>query len=153
MISFKNVSFSFEDKRILSDVNFEIPDGKFIGILGPNGGGKTTLLKLSIGLLKPTEGEIKIHEKRISYISQTTSMNDSSFPATVEEVVGLGLVTPNPFNNFKKKKDKIYKVLKELNLFDIRKKLVSLVATCGLCSCFLPSTVPGSQKHDRIALP
>lgn len=125
MIDFKNVSFSFEDKKILSDVNFEIPDGKFIGILGPNGGGKTTLLKLSIGLLKPTEGQIKIHEKRISYISQTTSMNDSSFPATVEEVVGLGLVTANPFNNFKKKRDKIYKVLKELNLFDIRKKLVS----------------------------
>ena len=125
MIQFENVTFSFKDEVILSNINFKLEDGQFIGILGPNGGGKTTFLRLAIGLLKPVHGKIQIKERKISYISQTTSINDGAFPATVYEIVSLGLVDSNILHNYKRKKDKVNKVLKDLNLYDLRHKLVS----------------------------
>ncbi len=126
MITLKDVSFSFPDTEILEDVSFQLEDGEFIGILGPNGGGKTTFLRLILGLLKPQTGEVIVTDKRISYISQTTSMSDNNFPATVKEVVQLGLVKNKPslFLN-KKQKEKVNNLLKELNLYEIRNKLVS----------------------------
>lgn len=125
MIKFENVSFSYPDSNILKDVNIELKDGEFIGILGPNGGGKSTFLKLTLGLLKPTSGKISVTSKNISYIAQTTSISDSSFPATVEEVVSLGLVKKYPFFKFKERKEKVNKILEELDLISFRKRLVN----------------------------
>ena len=63
VIKFKDVSFGYEDKSILENVNFNINQGDYIGIVGPNGCGKTTLLKLIINELNPTKGKIKILDK------------------------------------------------------------------------------------------
>ena len=105
MIKLVDVNFSFRDSNVLTDVNLEVKDGQFVGIIGGNGAGKTTLIKLILGLLKPTSGFVHIHEKSISYVSQTTSLNDSNFPSTVEEAVGLGLVKMEPsFLGFRKRK-------------------------------------------------
>ena len=126
MIEFKNVSFSFSDAEVLEDVSFTLNDGEFVGILGPNGGGKTTFLRLVLGLLKPQKGTIKVTDKNISYISQTTAMSDSNFPATVKEVVKLGLTKNKPtIFSLKKDNQRVNEVLKELNLYEIRNKLVS----------------------------
>lgn len=126
MIEFKDVTFSFPDAEILEDVSFTLNDGEFIGILGPNGGGKTTFLRLVLGLLKPQKGTIKVTDKNIAYISQTTAMSDSNFPATVKEVVKLGLVKNKPtIFSLKKDNEKVSSILKELNLYEIRNKLVS----------------------------
>lgn len=126
MIEFKDVTFSFPDTEILEDVSFTLNDGEFIGILGPNGGGKTTFLRLILGLLKPQKGTIKVTDKNISYISQTTAMSDNNFPATVKEIVKLGLVRNKPtLFSIKKDNDKVNAIFKELNLYDIRNKLVS----------------------------
>ena len=126
MIELKNVSFSFPDAEVLEDVSFTLNDGEYIGILGPNGGGKTTFLRIVLGLLKPQSGSVKVEEKNISYISQTTNMNDSNFPATVQEVVALGLVKNKPsIFSYKKNKEKVNNILKELNLNDLRNKLIS----------------------------
>ena len=127
MISLKEVSFSFSNtEEILENVSFEMNDGEFIGILGPNGGGKSTFLRLILGLLKPQKGKIEINERKISYVSQTTSLNDSSFPATVKEVVALGLVSNKPilFLN-KKDKEKLNNILEEFGLSEIKNKLIS----------------------------
>lgn len=124
MIKFENVSFSFGEKMILSDIDFSFNDGEFIGVLGPNGGGKSTFLRLALGLLKPSKGVIIREEKKISYIAQTTSISDSSFPATVEEVVKLGLVD-NRISTFKRKKMVVDEILKKMNLFSLRKRLVN----------------------------
>jgi zinc transport system ATP-binding protein len=59
-IEIRNVSFSYEDGEVLKDVNLALEQGEFLGIIGPNGGGKTTLLKLTLGLIKPDDGEIWI---------------------------------------------------------------------------------------------
>lgn len=126
MIEFKDVTFSFPDAEILEDVSFTLNDGEFIGILGPNGGGKTTFLRLVLGLLKPQKGSIKVTDKKIAYISQTTAMSDSNFPATVKEVVKLGLVKNKPtIFSIKKDNGKVTSILKELNLYEFRNKLVS----------------------------
>ncbi len=125
MVKFENVSFSFADGLILEDVNFELKDGEFVGILGPNGGGKSTFLRLALGLLKPSEGKVIRQERRISYIAQTTSISDSAFPATVEEVVRLGLVTQKLDFHFKKNKEKVEEMLVKMDLLPLRKKLVN----------------------------
>lgn len=124
MINFDHVSFSYPDSTVLNDVSLTIQDGEYIGILGPNGGGKSTFLKLTLGLLKPTSGKITLTNKKISYIAQTTSISDSSFPATVYEIVSLGLVK-NSFFLKKEDKNKINDILKELDLYQFKNRLVN----------------------------
>ncbi len=125
MIQFKNVSFSYPDSPILQNIDFILHDGEFIGILGPNGGGKSTFLRLCLGLLKPSSGEIVKTDKRISYIAQTTSISDSSFPATVEEVVSLGLVDSHISFKRAEKKKKVNEMLEKMDLIPYRKRLVN----------------------------
>ena len=126
MIELKNITFKFPDIEVLDDVSFSLNDGEFIGILGPNGGGKSTFLKIILGLLKPQSGSVNISDKNISYISQTTSMNDNNFPMTVKEVVSLGLVSnKSTLFSYKKNKEKVDKVLKELDLYEMRNKIIS----------------------------
>lgn len=126
MIELKNVSFSFPDAEVLEDVSFTLNDGEYIGILGPNGGGKSTFLRLILGLLKPQSGTVKVTDTNISYISQTTNMNDFSFPATVKEIVSLGLVKNKPtLFDYAKNNKKVEAILKELNLYDLRNKLIT----------------------------
>ena len=122
MIEFDHVSFSFPDKRVLDDICFHMEDGEFVGFLGPNGGGKSTFLRLALGLLKPSKGRVIWKEKKISYIAQTTSMADASFPATVEEIISLGLVDYHLFFMNKEKKKKVEEMLSLLNLTSLRKK-------------------------------
>lgn len=125
MIIFENVSFSYPDIDVLNNVSFKLEDGKFIGILGPNGGGKSTFLKLALDLIKPSTGKIIRTDKKVSYVAQTTSISDLSFPATVEEVIYLGLVNNKiDFHYFKNKK-KVDKIMKDMSIYDLRKKLVN----------------------------
>lgn len=94
-----DVSFLREKRVILSDVNFTVDEGDFIAITGPNGGGKTTLLRLILGLLKPTSGEIIFCDESgkattppaIGYLPQKNSV-DAHFPINVREVVSSGLL-------------------------------------------------------------
>lgn len=125
MIEFDHVTFAYPDNPVLNDVSFKMEDGEFVGVLGPNGGGKSTFLKLCLGLLKPTAGKIRMTDVRISYVAQVTSLSDSSFPATVEEVISLGLVKKwFSFNN-KENKRKVDAVIEEMKLGSYRKRLVN----------------------------
>lgn len=125
----KNVSFSFPNNEVLENINFTLRDGEFVGILGPNGGGKSTFLKLVLGLLKPEKGSIEVTDKNISYISQTTNMNDSNFPATVREIVYLGLVQNKPtLFSYKENKKKVDDILKELHLYELRNRLITTLS-------------------------
>ena len=95
-VQLKDVSFSYNGVPILEDVNLEIRHGAFAAIVGPNGGGKTTLLKLLLGLLKPDKGKILIlgntPEKsrlRMGYMAQYAHL-DLQFPVTVKDIVLMG---------------------------------------------------------------
>ena len=96
-IEIRNLSFSYEKTPVLSDVNFSVDSGDFLAIIGPNGGGKSTLMKLIVGLLKPSEGDVrvfgeKVPSKKVSigYVPQNTNRN-LEFPITVAETVSTGL--------------------------------------------------------------
>jgi len=95
-IYLKDVSFSYNGITVLEKVSFSVKDGEFVSVVGPNGGGKTTLLKIIIGLLKPDSGKVKIFgnspEKArflLGYMPQHIFF-DPYFPVTVMEVVLMG---------------------------------------------------------------
>lgn len=99
IIEIKNLDFSYRDgEPVLKDVNLSVRPQDFIAIIGPNGGGKSTLLKLILGLLKPLSGTVKVDGKdphtaapSIGYVPQYVHMN-SSFPITAIDVVQMGLL-------------------------------------------------------------
>ena len=101
IVEIKNVWFAYNGQTVLEDVSLDIQQGDFIAMIGPNGGGKTTLLKLMLGLLKPDKGAIRVlgdsTEKashHIGYVSQNVHIN-RSFPITATDVVLMGKLEPN----------------------------------------------------------
>jgi zinc transport system ATP-binding protein len=90
IIQISKLSVNYDQVEALKHVSFDIYDKEFIGIIGPNGGGKTTLVKTILGLLEPKIGTVKIKENEIiGYVPQLTTF-DRSFPITVEEVILTG---------------------------------------------------------------
>ena len=96
IISFKDVDFYYNSDPILKDVNLEIHPGEFVSIIGPNGGGKTSLLLLALGMLRPNRGTVQVfgraperERSRLGYVPQFTRF-DPLFPVTVYDVVQMG---------------------------------------------------------------
>lgn len=96
LIELRGVDFVRGQRTILSGVNLTIRRGDFVAVTGPNGGGKTTLMRLILGLLKPTRGTVVRRQRkvRVSYLPQKNAI-DSQFPITVREVIASGLVEPD----------------------------------------------------------
>lgn len=95
ILELKDITAGYDHQPVLKHVNFEICEGDFIGIIGPNGGGKTTLLKVILGLLKPFSGEIIYHTSKqnlFGYLPQNNRF-DQRFPIDVTEVVLSGLMS------------------------------------------------------------
>ena len=99
IIEVENVSFSYGDTPVLSNVSFQVHKGDYLAIVGRNGSGKTTLLKMILGILRPDSGSIRMFGKdvrnirdrsRIGYVPQKATSFDVAFPATVEEIVLMG---------------------------------------------------------------
>ena len=95
-VLFSGVSFAYEGAPALSDVSLAIETGDTVSVVGPNGGGKTTLLRLILGLLRPTRGVIRLFgrppeeaRKRVGYVPQQV-LYDPQFPMQVEDVVLMG---------------------------------------------------------------
>ncbi|MES2199790.1 MAG: metal ABC transporter ATP-binding protein [Chlamydiota bacterium] len=103
VISLQDVSFSYEKTPILEQVTLSIEEGEFVGVFGPNGGGKTTLLRLLMGFLNPNKGKVSLlgtspiqARTHIGYVPQATKV-DKQFPITVEEVVQMGCLSKTTF--------------------------------------------------------
>ncbi|EOD01501.1 metal ABC transporter ATP-binding protein [Caldisalinibacter kiritimatiensis] len=126
-IEVKNVSIFYDSVCALKDINFKVKRKQFLGIIGPNGGGKTTLLKLLLGIIKPSSGTVKIRDGRsIGYVPQFSSF-DKKFPIKVLDVVLMGLL-PNKvrlFHRFSKKDiKKVEQVMEELGILEFKDRQI-----------------------------
>ena len=122
LVKCNNLCKEFDNKKILKDISLTIPKGKIIGLLGKNGMGKTTLIKLINDLLTPTSGEVLINgekpninsKKVISYLPERTYLDKSM---TVSQIITF---FDEFYDNFNK--EKAVKLLKDLDL-DINSKI------------------------------
>lgn len=125
IIEFKSVTAGYQHKAIFSDLSLQIPDGQFIGIVGPTGSGKTTLLKTMLGTLKPMSGKVFMAGEEVSsvapgmvgYVPQLETV-DWTFPVTVEQVILMGFyarggIWPWPS---KKQKNMVKALAEKLNI-------------------------------------
>ena len=97
LIEIEHLSAGYEGKEVLHDINLTVYKDDYLGIIGPNGGGKTTLMRLILGLMKPTDGSIRfykdgeeVREISMGYLPQYNHL-DKLFPISVYEVVLSGL--------------------------------------------------------------
>jgi zinc transport system ATP-binding protein len=129
LIEIKNLSVGYDKIPVIEDVNIDICEQDFLGVIGPNGGGKTTLLKAILGLLKPFSGtisfrnDIKGRQKPFGYLPQVKHI-DQKFPITVFDVVRSGSIMEGASKSKKIIKEKAEHLLKEMGISDIRNKAI-----------------------------
>lgn len=135
ILEVKNLSFSYGSKKVLKDISFNIAHGEKVIIIGPNGCGKTTLLRIISGYLKADEGEILLEGKNLDaysvkekakVLAMMHQENKSSFDFKVEEIVEMGRYVYVPWNAKLSKDDKIIvdSSIKLMNLEDFREKSI-----------------------------
>lgn len=127
LIEIKNLTIGYEDKVILRDIDLDIFENDFLGIIGPNGGGKTTLLKAILGVITPFSGEIKfldngnkVDRLNIGYLPQINKI-DKNFPISVHDVILSGLTLKKKlFSKYtNEQKNKAQDVAKKMGLADM----------------------------------
>lgn len=127
LLELRNITAGYGEKIVLRDVSLDVWENDFLGIIGPNGGGKTTLLKVILGLLAPTAGEKRFfdHEKevaslKIGYLPQINKI-DKKFPISVWEVISSGLSSEKPlFRRFSRAQEKrIQEIIKQMGLEEL----------------------------------
>lgn len=135
----KNLSFVVKEQAILSNISLEIFSAEYIAIIGPNGGGKTTLIRMLLGLEEPTSGEVRIYGKKLSnfkdwykigYVPQRASHVDSSFPATVLDIVNMGRTSQRKLFSSLSKVDKelVHDAMQKMDILDLSEKMVGTLS-------------------------
>ncbi len=132
LIDIRHLTVGYDENIILSDVSLTIHNKDFIGVIGPNGGGKTTLLKAILGLLTPIKGEVFFHDcmtegnhHRIGYLPQINNI-DRKFPISVAEVVKSGLMSRKRIIKHYEKKDLEFagQLMEQAGIYEIRNKAI-----------------------------
>lgn len=130
-IEIENLSVFLKGKEVLRKINLGLEEGLFLGIVGPNGGGKTTLVRTILGLLKPTSGSVKIFGKSpgeclsldgfFGYLPQHLNI-DPNFPATALDIVLMGRYRKAGFLRWpgRKDRDKALQCLSIMGVENIR---------------------------------
>eukprot|EP00831_Metopus_contortus_P052818 TRINITY_DN4435_c0_g1_i4.p1 TRINITY_DN4435_c0_g1~~TRINITY_DN4435_c0_g1_i4.p1 ORF type:complete len:488 (-),score=62.08 TRINITY_DN4435_c0_g1_i4:39-1502(-) len=132
-IKIENLNVNYNSLNVLKDINLTVKDKEFIAILGPNGGGKTTLLKIILGLIKPSLGKIKIYDEEpnykknyIGYVPQFTKF-EKNFPVNVFDVVIMGRLQQGKKFFHKYSKNDIFiaeKIMKSLDIYDLKNRQI-----------------------------
>lgn len=132
LINIDNIVAGYDNKIVLHDVSLDIWENDFLGIIGPNGGGKTTLLKIILGLLKPKSGSVRyfdgekeVSSLKIGYLPQMNKI-DKKFPISVREVVLSGLMAEKPsFRDFTaEQKQRAEVVIAQMGLQELAKRAI-----------------------------
>lgn len=128
LLELKNLSAGYEQNIVLENISFDVFADDFIGVIGPNGGGKTTLIKTILGLIKPVSGELNLHLNKndIGYLPQVNQI-DRRFPISVIDAVRSGKANTSLFSTFRNNKEEIEhaeNLLKEMGIISLKNKAV-----------------------------
>ncbi|MGQ1910217.1 metal ABC transporter ATP-binding protein [Marinifilum sp. RC60d5] len=141
LLELKSVSVAYDDNVVLTDVDLLVKEKDFLGVIGPNGGGKTTLLKVILGSLKPFKGSI-IHSGNtpctVGYLPQVNRI-DKKFPISVLDVVLSGLMSQKGvFARYKSAdKKKANELMEQMGIFHLRNKNIGGLSGGQLQRIFL----------------
>ncbi len=127
LIKVQGLNFAYDTNLVLEEVSFTILRGDYVGLVGPNGGGKTTLLKILVGLLEPTSGTVVMDRSKIGYVPQRVAQDQVAFPATVQEVVESGRTAKNGWWGRLGKKDRaaVDRALQIADIVPLKQRLMS----------------------------
>lgn len=132
IIRIENMWAGYEDEIVLEDINLTVKEEDFIGLIGPNGGGKTTLMRVLLGIIRPVRGSVSIMGKQpaqgrqyIGYVPQLIDF-DRSFPISVFDVARMGRLSHRkPLRRFTKQDDEItMAALEDVDLVDLRDRSI-----------------------------
>ncbi len=135
VVEVKDVFFRYQAQTVLEEIDLTIHGGDYLGIIGPNGGGKTTLLKIMLGLLTPERGTVHLFGTpirafrdwaSIGYVPQRAIYFDNQFPATVAEVVEMGRCAKHGLFSFWKRGDApcIHEALERVGMDACKHRLI-----------------------------
>ena len=152
LFEMNSLSASYGANVVLHDVNFRVNENDFIGVIGPNGGGKTTLLRVILGLLKPAAGNLVFNSElldanRIGYLPQM-STGDINYPVTVKDIILSGLMIRKGVLSRMSASDKIKanNVIEELGLEGMSKSTLNELSGGQMQRVFLGRAIIGDPK-------
>lgn len=152
LFEMNSLSVSYDANVVLQNINFSVSESDFIGVIGPNGGGKTTLLKVILGLIKPLKGELVfnnelINPNSIGYLPQI-STGDVNYPVTVSDVVLSGMMIRKKYNSRMSSADKrrAKEVIDDLGLSGMERTSLNELSGGQLQRVFLGRAVIGDPK-------
>jgi zinc transport system ATP-binding protein len=131
IIHIKNLNVTFDQLNVIQDASIDFHIHDQVALIGANGTGKTTLLKIILGLIKPESGLVQIQPKMsIGYLPQVLTLGDRLFPMTVKEVIQQGLVAKKAFPRWINPSDaqKLTEVLQQFSIQDLASKTFGLLS-------------------------
>lgn len=152
LLEMKSLSASYGTNVVLRDIDFTVNEKDFIGVIGPNGGGKTSLLKVILGLLRPDSGTLVFNPEllagsRIGYLPQI-STGDTNYPVTVTDVVLSGLMIRKSIATRMNASDRkrAHRIIEELGLAELAHSSLNEMSGGQLQRVFLARAIIGEPK-------
>lgn len=141
LIRSKDLQVNYGTFTAIRNISFDIDKGDFLAVVGPNGGGKSTLIKTLMGIIRPTKGEVETESKvKIGYVPQNVQVRERRFPASVEEVVATGLLMEKSFPKRITKRD-----------LERIKDILDFLGVSGICKKPIGELSGGQQQRVMLA--
>ena len=151
-VEFNHVNMKYNEQYVLQDINFSIEEKDFMAIIGPNGGGKSTLLKIMLGLLTPDDGEVKVFGKEpkkardlMGYLPQNPAF-EHDFPINVFETVLMGRYHGLFKKYSKQDKNAVLKALKDVDLHELKDRQISKLSGGQMQRVFIARAIVREPK-------
>ena len=151
-VEINNLSIKYNEQLVLNDINFSIEENDFVAIIGPNGGGKSTLLKVILGILTPNTGEVKVFGKEpkkardlMGYLPQNLDF-DRDFPINVFETVLTGRYHGLFKNYTKEDREVVLHALKDVEMQDFKDRQISKLSGGQMQRVFIARAIVREPK-------
>jgi zinc transport system ATP-binding protein len=147
LLQLQSICAAYDEKLVLENVNLSVKENDFIGVIGPNGGGKTTLLKVILGILKPIGGEIISESCSIGYLPQINQI-DKKFPISVLDVVLSGLMTEKSLFGRYRKSDQqnAEELMQQMGILHLKDKTIGELSGGQMQRVFLCRAIISKPK-------